>query len=241
MLIKIRHQFAQLLTAVSLLHSMQPLASATPSPVLDTNFPISAAFTAQGFDQSAAIREIKLIFVKLYGRSYLSAHMPLCAENAPSANTAINFFALDSSLSDVRIRIQKSAAANAFALPSPSSAGPAEIVLTSALLELLRDPSELAFVIAHEMAHIRQKHLAANFPDMLLTISQRMRIDEVHRGWELEADLEAMKLLEKANLNSSSAFAVLERLAQFETELPDSPSAGHPETTARLSYLREHA
>lgn len=70
-----------------------------------------------------------------------------------------------------------------------------EVVLTKALIGRVTDESELAFILAHEMAHLALGH------DLRGGISA-----------EVEADTLALKVATALNFNPCSGFEVLERL-----------------------------
>lgn len=128
--------------------------------------------------------------------------------------------------------------ANAYALPASDSAE-AEIVLTSGLLEEIQTDSELAFVLAHELAHIEDSHFPLQAPTLLLNSKQIAHIQNVHQSWELLADRKAVAILEQSGFHSLEAIALLRRLERHSPQNEPRLLQAHPGIEVRLRALRE--
>jgi predicted Zn-dependent protease len=136
---------------------------------------------------------------------------------------------------------------NAFALPYQT------IVLAQAMVEFCRDePAQMAFVVAHEVAHISLGHATkqhrANAVTGLLRVAHplvglglRFLLNRAFsREQELEADELAVTLCVRAGYAANAGIAFLERIAALE------PATGigqwlstHPPTRERIAQLRE--
>jgi len=108
---------------------------------------------------------------------------------------------------------------NAFALPHKT------IVLSQLLVEFCRDQrDQMAFVIAHELAHLhfghaRERSIAnavttvAPLANPILGIGLRMLFDRAYtREQEFEADAWAVRQCAKSGFAPSASIALLERL-----------------------------
>ncbi len=133
------------------------------------------------------------------------------------------------------------------------------IYISRALLNLCaEDRSQLAFVLAHEMAHILQGHVMERMAcNTLFHMASRARV--VHtvsgglenlgveflskvysRDQELSADRSARDLLQSAGFAPSSAIALLSRLEALEQKrLLGSCFSTHPKCSERISQLRQ--
>jgi len=136
---------------------------------------------------------------------------------------------------------------NAFALPGGF------VFVTDALLRLCGDDRDaLAFVVAHEMGHVRLSHARDRFmADLVLDVVGRrvpaagqvireMLGKSYSRDQELEADREAVRLLTAAGVQADGAVRALEHLAQHS---PDQKGLGeylstHPSLDHRIRVLR---
>ncbi len=150
----------------------------------------------------------------------------------------LRFRSADNALPSVELVVSDSGNANAIALPADEDSDqPAQIILSRALLGYLSDRSELAFVIAHEMAHIRHDHFPL-LPPFLLTDSQLRHISDVHKGWEIEADREALRLLEARRMSLEAPVRVLRRLEAAEEREADTEHAeSHPPMSERIAAI----
>jgi predicted Zn-dependent protease len=153
---------------------------------------------------------------------------------------------------------------NAFALPGGF------LYLTRGLLALANDSSELAAVIAHEMAHvtanhaiIRQERLSSNaiaeevVSDVLEDSSagkvalaaNRIRLSQFSQNQELQADTIGIRMTGKAGYDPYAASRFLETMEGYRRFLSGSPTtldadsivSNHPPTPTRVRYAIRHA
>ncbi len=157
-----------------------------------------------------------------------------------------------------RITILNSPAINAFALPG------GYLYVTRGLLALANDTSELAAVIAHEMAHVTSNHAierqqraeAKELANRILTnvvqdteraraaiISSQLSFARFSQVQELQADIVGVKTLAKAGYDPYAASRFLKSMAEFsayqtaqndKSNAPDFLSS-HPTTPERVS------
>lgn len=155
---------------------------------------------------------------------------------------------------------------NALALPG----GP--IIITDDLIKLLKDDELILSVIAHEIAHIKERHSLQQIIEiaglssiawMIFGLDESI-LDEIviiginiwglkkNRDLEKDADIIALKLLEKTGMSKTSFLLSIEKLTQhncLKTELEKSVCMNevksgwlstHPSGAERLKYLREN-
>jgi predicted Zn-dependent protease len=144
---------------------------------------------------------------------------------------------------------------NAFALPG------GRIVVTTGLLELMDKPEELAGVLAHESAHVAQRHafqhmIAGKGPIFLLEIligsrdkmfnlmaypSELLIYESFSQRYEKEADAFGWNYLVAAKINPHGMIEALQKLKHYETEfsLTNRASAfdSHPDLDKRIGWL----
>ena len=139
---------------------------------------------------------------------------------------------------------------NAFALPA------GRIVATDEIVALLADDEDaLMAVLAHELGHLRHRHIVrrlvhgaavagagmALFGDASALVSTlpALMLDLQHtRHAEREADLYAAQWLKAAGLSAASLASALERLQGANQDGPAYLST-HPATAERIARLRE--
>ena len=142
-----------------------------------------------------------------------------------------------------RVTILNSSSPNAFALPN------GELYVTRGLLALANDTSELAAVIAHEVAHVTANHafkraelekIARTLPDALAP-TEANTSDSIQflrasfsRAQELEADEIGIKTTAKAGYDPYGAARFLSSLARL-TNFQSLSQAGR-----RMSFLSSH-
>lgn len=162
-----------------------------------------------------------------------------------------------------RVTILDSAAANAFALPT------GRLYVTRGLLALANDTSEVAGVLAHEIAHVTLRHAAARtelaarsalvsrvVEDVLgdaeagseLKSRSRVAFASFSRSQELEADQIGVRTLSRAGYDPYGAVRFLEALNRNATlRAPGQKAAApdmlatHPGTPERVAQAREAA
>ena len=145
---------------------------------------------------------------------------------------------------------------NAFALPG------GRIVVTTGLLELLDTPEQLVGVLAHESAHIAQRHafqhvVAGKGPVYLLEIltgssdkalnlmaipSELLIYESFSQRYEREADSYGWDYLVAAKINPHGMIDALEKLKHFEIEMVGTNRASafdsHPDLDKRIGWLQ---
>ena len=139
----------------------------------------------------------------------------------------------------------------AFALPG------GYVFMSTALVELAgRDRDELAFVIAHEMAHVIRRHaidrwltdkalaavsMATPATRRLSPLIRRLGMDGLSKAYsrqqEDEADELGVKLAVAAGFDPAGAVRILQRLAASDEGFTFLST--HPPTTQRVRRLRE--
>jgi len=137
---------------------------------------------------------------------------------------------------------------NAFALPGGF------VFVTDALVRLCADDRDaLAFVVAHEMGHVRLSHARDRLmADLVFDVVGRrvpaagqvvreMLGKGYSRQQELEADREAVRLMVAGGFHPDGAVRALERLAQQDPgdAGPGEYFSTHPRIEERIRALRE--
>ena len=159
---------------------------------------------------------------------------------------------------DFRIRAVDSEEVNAFALPG------GQMVVMGGLLEAAEGPEEVAGVLAHEMAHVTERHGlkgAAHGAGRWLALSLLIGDDSAwvalagqaadvasgsaySREQEAAADAEGARLMAAAGLDPTALARFFERLKQEPgSELTGMASwiSSHPEHDERIAHVRELA
>ena len=155
---------------------------------------------------------------------------------------------------------------NALALPG----GP--IVITDGLIKLLKDDELILSVIAHEIGHIKERHSLQQIVEvaglsslawMIFGLDESI-LEEIifiginvwslkkSRDFEKNADLIALKLLEKTGMSKKSFIQAIERLTNYYcvatkieksvciNELKSGWLSTHPSGAERLKYLKNN-
>jgi len=154
------------------------------------------------------------------------------------------------------IHIVKEKSPNAFCVPGGN------IYVTSGLLDFVRSDAELAFVIAHELAHADGKHVIIQMEKnqklslaalavaiasrgagaaILLSNVAAVAISNAYsRELEQEADLNGATIAEKAGYDLVAGVTVMESLAEEELKQPwvdPGIYLDHPKISERISYI----
>ena len=155
---------------------------------------------------------------------------------------------------------------NALALPG----GP--IIITDELIKLLKDDDLILSVIAHEIAHIKERHSLQQIVEiaglssiawMIFGLEESI-LDEIvfiginvwslkkSRDLEKDADLMALKLLEKTDISKKNFLLAIEKLTKHYClktkleksicmdEIKNSWFSTHPTGAERLKYLKDN-
>lgn len=219
-----------------------PMVSETPSP-------ITAGLTAPTADPEHAR------IVASYGGVYDDPQAAQAVARAVGRVVA----ASDDPSQSYRITILNSPAVNAFALPSGN------LYVTRGLLALADDTSEVAAVIAHEMAHVTARHAIARArraeaasevtrvvanvmqdqdAQRLALASTQLSLARFSQVQELEADAIGVRTLARAGFDPFAASRFLSSMARFAdyraargttSKNPDFLSS-HPSTPERISF-----
>lgn len=156
------------------------------------------------------------------------------------------------------IRIVKEKSPNAFCVPGGN------IYVTTGLLDFVRSDAELAFVIAHELAHADGKHVivqmernqklslaalavaiasrGAGAAIMLSNVAAIAMANAYSRDLEQEADLKGADIAEKAGYDLVAGVTVMESLAEEELKQPwidPGVYRDHPKISERIRYIAE--
>lgn len=139
----------------------------------------------------------------------------------------------------LQITLQHDIRPNAFSMPqSTDGSQPAQILLTTGLINSINNVEGLAFVLAHELAHIDYDFFPLQLPPALLTTEQQDHIAATHRTWEYAADRLAIQRMRQAGYNSNGARAVLTALSSWEPAYEQQPN--HPRIADRLEAINEN-
>lgn len=155
--------------------------------------------------------------------------------------------------SHFKIHLFSTGDVNAFAMPG------GHLVVFTGLLSKTENPSELAGVIAHEMAHIEQNHVmnkllkefglavlvsmaGGSGGQQLAEVLRMLSSSAFDRALEKEADEYAVHYLEKARINPESFAQFMELMAREE---PDELKhfrwiTTHPDSKERAQNIRAH-
>lgn len=114
--------------------------------------------------------------------------------------------------------------------PMAFSLGNGQILFSQGLVKRLPNESELAFVLAHELAHEILKH-QENMSSENIEPSPA----EFARGMELDADRAAIGLVAYAGYDPRSASLALSHLTKIGSD--EEAVAGHPSTAERVAQL----
>jgi beta-barrel assembly-enhancing protease len=152
-----------------------------------------------------------------------------------------------------RVRVARSSEVNAFAAPG------GYIVLFQGLLDKSDSPDEVAGVLAHEMEHVRQRHVTRGLLRGLTTsailgivmgdasaiasIIQSMGSLRFQREDEAAADHEGLLNLAKADIDPQGMIGFFKKLAEENSSLPALATylSTHPDPMDRMERLKAEA
>ena len=199
--------------------------------------------------------------VASYGGQYNDANAARAIARAVGRLVA----ASDDPTQSYRITLLNSQVVNAFALPSGN------LYVTRGLLALANDTSEVAAVIAHEMAHVTAKHAVARQrraeaaqelnksvagvlqdadQQRLALAATQVSLARFSQVQELEADAIGIKTLAKAGFDPFAASRFLSsmaRYAEYRAQRPNASSSKpdflstHPSTPERIDFAIREA
>ncbi|MEM9332535.1 MAG: M48 family metalloprotease [Pseudomonadota bacterium] len=163
-----------------------------------------------------------------------------------------------------KITILNSPKINAFALPGGF------LYVTRGLLALANDSSEIAAVIAHEMAHVSANHaiirqeklnsaelgeqvvsevLENNAAGKIALAANQIRLSKFSQEQELQADTIGIRMTGRAGYDPYAAGRFLETMARYRAFLAgnkslddsDNFASSHPSTPKRIELAERHA
>ena len=153
---------------------------------------------------------------------------------------------------DVKVYVIKSRQFNAFATPGKY------IFIYSGVFDKLNSYEELASLIAHEYTHIDKNHglrsvgrslgyeiftsvfFSDNLKEEIFDNSNMLINLEYSRAFEKEADLNAIKLLKKENIDVNGMLSLLKIMREIEPrKISNSELIDHPNTIDRIEYIED--
>jgi predicted Zn-dependent protease len=175
--------------------------------------------------------------------------------NAPAGREALRTLAaaLSPRSAELDVRVVDIDIVNAAALPGD------HILIFEELLRRADGPDEVAGVLAHEIAHIENRHVSAAMVRQLsfgLFVSlvgggtganlETFLQSRYSRGAEAEADEDAIRALQRARISPAGAAGFFARAAQAEARMGAigrglSYVSTHPDSLARERRFRESA
>lgn len=165
-----------------------------------------------------------------------------CHTQAGDAALKTLVASLDPNPGDLQVEVAKIDMINAVALPGGN------VILFDGLVEQAQSPDEVAGVLAHEIGHVRKKHvMQALLRQMGLAVvlggidgNSGVLVNNVlamsySRGSEAEADAHSMQVLGKANISPVGTASFFDRLSELDG------SAGNGKQNAGIAgYLSSH-
>ncbi|WP_026088157.1 M48 family metalloprotease [Bartonella rattaustraliani] len=206
----------------------------------------------------SAIQHARIL--QIYGGAYHDVKLKHLLANIVHKLTLVS----QNSYKTYSVTILNSESINAFAHPHGS------IYITRGMLALANDPSEVAAVLAHEIAHITANHsilrlqkkaelqmtsdmsspsLSFNGRKLYPPLKNRKQLAQFSRNQELEADSIALEMLQQAGydpfasprfLQSMEAYSIFRNLSNTTNASLDFP-ATHPTTPERIRLARKKA
>lgn len=195
---------------------------------------------AESRHSPSSVSAVAVLLAKLYPEHTLPSKLVQCEEPAASTLFSSDRVAFllnvrgDTSLRIIKVELIDSLLPNALAIEADDA--PATIRVSSALLEQLPDEAALAFILAHEMYHLRSGKVPTSLDGILLSPSQLGRIAETHQRWEAEADADAARVLQQAGYSIASARTML-TLLQGSDKSDAALFRSHPPIESRLQAL----
>jgi Zn-dependent protease with chaperone function len=157
---------------------------------------------------------------------------------------------------DIRVDVADSPLVNAFAVPG------GRIVLFRGLIEKATKPDEVAGVLAHEMAHVQNRHAtlglintagwsallsaitggASMSNEAVARLAAHLATSAYTRDLEAEADNGAIAMLTASGIGSEGLLRFFASVHAKESKGAKIPAylSTHPETNARIAAIREN-
>lgn len=153
---------------------------------------------------------------------------------------------------DVKVYVIKSRQFNAFATPGKY------IFVYSGVFDRLNSYEELASLLSHEYTHIDKNHglrsvgrslgyeiftsvfFSNDLKEQIFDNSNILINLEYSRAFEKEADLNAIKLLQKENIDVNGMLSLLKIMREIEPRrISNSVLSDHPNTIERIEYIED--
>jgi len=208
---------------------------------------LATAVSAAETEHKTGHSQLAHVFLRLYPNyTQVEASHCLCqtVKETPSISASPLCFKADSS-SRIRLVLHKKDRLNAISLTiCPETKKIGEIVIYSELLEQLVSPSEIAFVIAHEMAHLDAGHVLPPLGPTVLSHSQMEEIASIRRRWEHEADIRALDKIVDAGYSAKAPEDLLRRIDTANYPLKSAEYSNfyqHPDSPARLLAINRYS
>lgn len=217
-----------------------------------------AAWLALPLLAASAARRVPVAWEEQFGEAVvgsmapeaLRVHDPRIA--APIEALVARLAAAQESPYHFRVVVSSDSAVNAFAAPG------GWIVVNQGLIRLAANGDELAGVLAHEMEHVRLRHVTVSlFQQLSLQLLLAVIVGEAggvagngagvasrlsglafSRGAELEADAGGAAMMREARLDPAAMISILERMRTRAGDAPLEMLSTHPATPARTEALR---
>lgn len=219
---------------------------------------VVAAWLALPFLAASAARRVPVTWEEQFGEAVVGTVAPEARRvrdpriAAPIEALVARLAAAQASPYRFRVVVSSDSAVNAFAAPG------GWIVVNEGLIRLAANGDELAGVLAHEMEHVRLRHVTVSlFRQLSLQLLLAVVLGEAgsvagngagvasrlsglafSRGAELEADAGAATMLRDARLDPAAMIAILERMRTRAGDAPFEMLSTHPATSARTEALR---
>ena len=152
---------------------------------------------------------------------------------------------------EFRVYVAHSKQLNAFAAPG------GRLVILSPIIEQARNPEEMAGTLAHEMAHVLERHPSTGIVKSLglgvlsllnpgaerlgAGVAETLRERKNSRNDELDADRVGVELLNTAGFDSRGSIGFFERIMDKGSDTPLELLSTHPSDAARIEALKKMA
>jgi Zn-dependent protease with chaperone function len=192
-------------------------------------------------DLAASInKSLKAIHPDLVGErpsSFSKSPSSIAAISSPGLRRINSYFSISNPKKSFQLMILNSKNTNAFAQSAhQEDSRSAAVVLSSSLLSQISNEAELAFVLAHEIAHITNDHFVPD-TSFIFSSSQLQQIKKIRQSWESDADLEAISALRRAGIKISSASVLLDKLHKNRRSGEKIDKGFHIHTKRRVDKL----
>ncbi len=198
---------------------------------------------------------LEKVLGRTYEKFYLEQQEQITDDSVmTSLNILLTHICKENGINDSTIKLfcLKNEEVNAFAFPDR------RLVINSGLLNACEDESELAGVMAHELAHIEERHVMKQLikevgvqillsqalggqGEVIIQTGQTLSSSAYSRSMEREADALAVTYLQKAHISTSGIANFFSRLAGSEENNPFFAAwiSTHPESNERANNVQK--